>query len=287
MTELPGRNGDWRAERDRILNANASLHRELAADYDRLHPHMRNSYEQHLQRRDVLRMTAHPSQPHVLELGVGTGNLTMQFLEAGCRVTAVDMSGEMLRELQRKVERRGLAAQCEVAQADVDTFLAGDPRTGFNVIAMSSVAHHLPDYRSSLAGLAARLAPRGYLYLIHEPAHREELSTTLLPLRRAWSVVPRGLDRVLRLFQPARQAANDQWHAQETEYVDYHYYRSGIGIADLTAVLTGSGLKLTSASRYNAHENGVVSWLDNFCFPAFRYEQFQRTYFRAIWQRAD
>jgi 2-polyprenyl-3-methyl-5-hydroxy-6-metoxy-1,4-benzoquinol methylase len=287
MTEPPRQNEDRTSERDRILSANARLHRELAVDYDRLHPHMRNSYEQHLQRRDVLKMTAHASQPHVLELGVGTGNLTMQFLEAGCRVTAVDMSAEMLRELERKVQQRGLTGRCDVTQADVDTFLAADPRTGFDVIAMSSVAHHLPDYRSSLEALAARLAPRGYLYLIHEPAHRDELSTALLPLRRAWSVVPRGLDRVLRLFQPARQAANDQWHAQETEYVDYHYYRNGIGIADLTEVLTNRGLKLVSASRYNAHENGVVSWLDNFWFPAFRYEQFQRTYFRAIWQRAS
>ena len=210
----------------------------------------------------------------------------MQFLEAGCRVTAVDMSAEMLGELERKVRQRGLGDRCVLERADVDAFLARSQQTGFAIVAMSSVAHHLPDYRESLGQLASRLAPGGYLYLIHEPANRNELASRLLPLRRAWSVVPRGLDRALRTFQPERRAANDEWHAQETKYVDYHYYRSGISVVDLNGVLARHDLKLVSASRYNAHENGVVSWLDNFWFPAFRYEQFQRTYFRAIWQRS-
>jgi ubiquinone/menaquinone biosynthesis C-methylase UbiE len=287
MTIQPRRTEARPADRERILAENARLHSDLAGDYDRIHPHMRNSYEQYLQRRDVARLVGRTDASSlVLELGAGTGNLTMQFLETGCQVIAVDMSSEMLRELERKVRSRQLMERCELLRADVDTFLSGDTRQGYRVIAMSSVAHHLPDYRASLATLAQRLAPGGYLYLIHEPAHRDELAASVMPLRRLWSVLPRGLDRVLRMLQPTRRASNEHWGAQETQYVDYHYHLNGIGLADLGDAVAVHGLRLIDASRYNAHENGVVSWLDNFCFPALRYEQFQRTYFRAIWQRS-
>ena len=150
---------------------------------------------------------------------------------------------------------------------------------------MSSVAHHLPDYQASIGALAERLMPGGFLYLIHEPAHRAELAGSILPLRRVWSTVPRGLDRALRSLRRDHERAAQRWAAQDTTYADYHYHLEGISLAALNQVLGARGLKLLDASRYNAHETSIVSWLDNFCCPFIRYEQFQRTYFRAVWQR--
>ena len=66
----------------------------------------------------------------VLELGCGTGNLTMQFLEAGCDVVGVDMSAEMLAELRRKAAGAAVEHRCELHEADVDGFLQRDGRSG-------------------------------------------------------------------------------------------------------------------------------------------------------------
>jgi malonyl-CoA O-methyltransferase len=273
-------------DRKRVLADNARLHRELAADYDQIHPHMWNSYEQCLQRRDIARMLrAGAGTSRVLELGCGTGNLTLQFLERGCDVVAVDMSPEMLAQLRRKIAACGGAGRCELRQADVDSFLESDGAAQFDVVAMSSVAHHLPDYRASLAALAERLRPGGFLYLVHEPVHRTELAASMLPLRRIWSVVPRGLDRALRALQGGHADAAHRWAAEDTTYADYHYHLDGISLAALEQVLGARGLRLLDSSRYNAHATSVASWLDNFCCAVIRYEQFQRAYFRALWQR--
>jgi ubiquinone/menaquinone biosynthesis C-methylase UbiE len=279
--------GQLASDRDRILAENLRLHRDLAAEYDHIHPHMRNSYEQRLQRRDVDVMLKAVSggAGRVLELGCGTGNLTVQFLGRGCHVTAVDLSAEMLAELQRKVSQMGASERCVLRQSDVDAFLETDDGQRFDVIAMSSVLHHLPDYFASLTGLARRLRSGGFIYVIHEPAHHDELAGSVLVLRRLWSIVPRALDRILRDLKRNRAAAAQHWAQQDTSFVDYHYHRGGISVAGLSATLAPHDLRLVESSRYNAHETSLASWLDNFCFPVLRYEQFQRTYFRALWRR--
>jgi ubiquinone/menaquinone biosynthesis C-methylase UbiE len=53
----------------------------------------------------------------VLELMAGTGRVSLPLLEAGVKLTCVDLSGEMLSRLREKVVARGLDAT--VVQADV------------------------------------------------------------------------------------------------------------------------------------------------------------------------
>jgi 2-polyprenyl-3-methyl-5-hydroxy-6-metoxy-1,4-benzoquinol methylase len=258
----------------------------MASVYDRVHPHMRNSYEQWLQTSDIRRMLGLIEQmgrsARVLELGCGTGNLTMQFLETGAEVTAVDMSAEMLSVLSAKLARSPHGVRCKVLEIDADGFLLGSSDASFDLIAMSSVAHHLPDYLGSTVHLAHLISPGGFLYLIHEPAHKTEL--TAAPLRRLWSIVPRATDRLLRRTR-MDIALHRNWEQQDTRYADYHYHQQGIGIAAITQAVAPCGLRLFDASRYNAHETSFVSWLDNYWCARVRYEQFQRTYFRAIWRR--
>jgi hypothetical protein len=98
-----------------------------------------------------------------------------------------------------------------------------------------------------------------------------------------WSIVPRGADRLLRRTR-ASAALNRQWEQEDTRYADYHYHRDGISVRDISARLSPCHLSLWEISRYNAHETSLVSWLDNHWCARFRYEQFQRTYFRAIWR---
>jgi 2-polyprenyl-3-methyl-5-hydroxy-6-metoxy-1,4-benzoquinol methylase len=272
---------------ERILADNRRLHRATAQAYDRLHPHMRNGFEQWLQRRDISEMVRRVSRqpPAVLDLGCGTGNLTMRFLEAGAAVTAVDMSAEMLAVLSNKLTQApGHRDRCRLMQFDVDGFLS-QPGTGrFGIVALSSVVHHLPDYVAPLVALGSRIEPGGFLYLVHEPAQRDEMQRDPFGLRRLWSVVPRGADRLLRR-RVSNPSLHREWEQQDTTYADYHYHRDGISVRAISAALSAVGMKLDDTSRYNAHETSLVSWLDNHWFDRLRYEQFQRTYFRAIWQR--
>jgi 2-polyprenyl-3-methyl-5-hydroxy-6-metoxy-1,4-benzoquinol methylase len=276
------------SERQRILADNRRLHSSTAGVYDQLHPHMRNSFEQWLQSVDIRRMvTAVRAQSgsgaEVLDLGCGTGNLTVRFLEEGCRVTAVDMSREMLDVLAGKLARvPDWRERCQITQHDLDTF-AGRPGE-FDIVSLSSVVHHLPDYLAVLVRLAASLRHGGFLYLVHEPAHRGEMTASRLALRRLWSAIPRGTNRLLR-HRTTNATLHHQWQDEDTTYADYHYHRDGISVSAISSALAPGGLWLVDTSRYNAHESSFASWLDNYWFNRFRYEQFQRTYFRALWQR--
>mmetsp|Transcript_4195 Transcript_4195/g.11828 ORF Transcript_4195/g.11828 Transcript_4195/m.11828 type:complete len:359 (-) Transcript_4195:427-1503(-) len=55
----------------------------------------------------------------VLEIGPGTGNLTMKLLEKAKKVVAVELDHRMVMELQRRVQGSPFAAQLQVIQGDV------------------------------------------------------------------------------------------------------------------------------------------------------------------------
>eukprot|EP00897_Mesotaenium_endlicherianum_P010553 jgi/Mesen1/9526/ME000637S08969 len=55
----------------------------------------------------------------VLEIGPGTGNLTMKLLEAAKRVVAVELDPRMVLEVQRRVQGTPYAAHLQVIQGDI------------------------------------------------------------------------------------------------------------------------------------------------------------------------
>lgn len=275
-------------ERQRIHDDNVRLHGASAEYYDSVHPHMRNRFEQDLQRRDIRTMVdsirPRTSAVRVLEIGCGTGNLTVEFLRRGCVVVGIDLSAEMVAVLRRKLTASALQDRADLRIQGVEQFLE-HPDGRFDIVAMSSVAHHLPDYVASLTSLGRLITNGGMLYLIHEPAHRNEMARRALPLRRAWSVVPRALDRVLVNIGSRNTHGTFDWNDQDTRFADFHYHRDGVSVAAIQHALSEHGFSLTAEMRYNAHRTSAASWLDNRCCPGIRYEQFQRTYFRAIFTR--
>ncbi|GJP84657.1 hypothetical protein CLOP_g14703 [Closterium sp. NIES-67] len=55
----------------------------------------------------------------VLEIGPGTGNLTMKLLEAGKRVVAVELDPRMVQELSRRVQGTPLENKLQIIQGDI------------------------------------------------------------------------------------------------------------------------------------------------------------------------
>jgi len=55
----------------------------------------------------------------VLEIGPGTGNLTMKLLEKAKRVVAVEVDHRMVTELSRRVQGTPYASQLQILQGDV------------------------------------------------------------------------------------------------------------------------------------------------------------------------
>ncbi|MFD7325785.1 class I SAM-dependent methyltransferase [Streptomyces sp. NPDC059875] len=104
-----------------------------------------------------------PSEPaDVLDIGCGTGSLSLLLAEAGHRVTGVDLAPKMVQQARAKLGAAQLTAR----------FLAGDamaPPTGdqrFDVALSRHLLWTLPDPEAALREWVGRLRPGGRLVLV-------------------------------------------------------------------------------------------------------------------------
>jgi 2-polyprenyl-3-methyl-5-hydroxy-6-metoxy-1,4-benzoquinol methylase len=93
--------------RKKIRDANINVHRIEAKYYDLIHPEVYGKFEQKrinsiLKKVDKLVKNNIEYNKRALDFGSGTGNITGKLLELGYTVTAVDISSEMCRILEKK-----------------------------------------------------------------------------------------------------------------------------------------------------------------------------------------
>ncbi len=129
---------------ERLLRAGTNDHYEDPALYD---------FEYDDQREDVEWYRARArefSSPHpILELGAGTGRITIPLLEDGHRVVAVDRKQSMLDRLNAKVDRLD-DARLEISESDICA-LPNHARSVGMVLAPFNVLMHLYTWDRLLA----------------------------------------------------------------------------------------------------------------------------------------
>ncbi len=153
----------------KIIQANIDLHREEASVYDKIHPEIFCSSEQNLIKDILKQILAKIKKEEIkaLDLGAGTGNVTLKLLDNKkiSSLVAVDLSEEMLDELKK---RAGLNPKLKIVNKPADEFLAEDEEK-YNLIVISSVLHHLPDYFRVISLILKKLKPGGCFIIFHEP----------------------------------------------------------------------------------------------------------------------
>lgn len=103
-----------------------------------------------------------PEAPaRVLDVGAGTGFLSLPLARLGHEVTALDLSSSMLARLEEKSQREGLPIHSVQGSAH-------DPPAGpFDAVVERHLVWTLPDPSAALAAWRA-VAPRGRLLLVEE-----------------------------------------------------------------------------------------------------------------------
>jgi ubiquinone/menaquinone biosynthesis C-methylase UbiE len=183
----------------RHIEHNAAAHDQVAASYDAKHVEIFNAVEQARLTRTIGELVSLTglASPEMLDVGAGTGNLSLKFLAAGCRVRAADVSEQSLRTLVRKAP----------AGSPISTSVITDerlpfPDASFDIVGTYSVLHHIPDYLLAVREMARVLRPGGLLYIDHEASDRswrgdpvldEYRQATKLPLaEHLWNLVRTG-----------------------------------------------------------------------------------------------
>jgi SAM-dependent methyltransferase len=132
--------------------------------YDGNHPEIFNDIEQQRLHESLRLLVSETgvAHPHALDLGAGSGNLTAHLLDLGARVTCAEVSPHFIELLRR---RFGDAVEtAHINGVDLDVL----PDSTFDIVAMYSVLHHIPDYLAIVAEIARVLRPGGLAYFDHE-----------------------------------------------------------------------------------------------------------------------
>ena len=156
-------------EADRLIAQNVAAYNLVAASYDQTHPEIFNAVEQDRLASAVREVLAAAGSTagapaRVLDVGVGTGNLTAHFLAEGARVVAADVSAECLRGVREKFGHTG-RLETQLIDGRALAVLADET---FDVAACYSVLHHVPDYLFLIAEMARVVRRGGLVYLDHE-----------------------------------------------------------------------------------------------------------------------
>jgi SAM-dependent methyltransferase len=236
-----------------ILDENIKLHKIEARYYDLIHPEEFNWYEQSRIRKDLRFIRGKfEGGPLILDLGCGTGNLSIKLLELGCSVWGVDISPDMVEVLKKKIPG-GSGDKTRLFVQNVDEFISGCQQR-FDCIVASSVLHHLPDHIQTLEKALELLKPGGWLYITHEPT-KNALGKDPVLRKILWQVD----NLIYNITGPKTPVLKDRnfhlsdyqlYHGFDEEKVIARCRESGVGIIKLQ--------KYSSAMRL-----GIFCWFDS------------------------
>ncbi len=137
--------------------------------------------------------------PQVLDLGCGTGNLTMRMARLGFEVTGVDLSPEMLAVARRKIPPEAAVRWVQTGVAElIDHFAAGSFDTIVGILLFSELSD--AEQRLVLRECCDLLRPGGRLILA------DEVRARTLPRRALHNLVRLPLSVITYLVTQASTA---------------------------------------------------------------------------------
>src|SRR6266478_2604071 len=154
-----------KAAEDRVIAANVEFYRQIADKYESYEFYLFDKVLQKSLEDDLDKIGSYfvslGRAPSCLECGGGTGNLTLKMCARGWDVTVVDISEHMLDLLKEKALTKGYSPA--LVRSSIERFLEVT-RKSFDLVAFSSVLHHLYSYTSVVERAASHVRFGGFFY---------------------------------------------------------------------------------------------------------------------------
>jgi len=255
----------------RIITANRDFYRQIAEKYDRYESCVSDAHLQGILETDLDKIhscfTALERPPRCLDCGGGTGNLALKMLARGWDVTVVDVSDDMLDVLREKADAKGLLPK--LVSSPIEQFLTGTSVT-FDLVAFSSVLHHLYSYARAAELAGTRVRVGGFFYSNFDP---------VIPKWPAWTwafdsldiavaklmfdpkdVLP-GTRRRIRKLISRRDPSLGRKVVSAGDIAEYHV-RSGTDDQQVMKILQKSGFAIVEHSRYATGRTKALRFLN-------------------------
>ncbi|MBN1593476.1 MAG: methyltransferase domain-containing protein [Candidatus Coatesbacteria bacterium] len=247
-------------ERDDVVAANIEVHRLEAPYYDALHYEENNFYERSRRRRAIeeakriLEGRRHGLK--ALDVGCGTGKMSLMLAEAAFEVFSMDLSFEMLAVFREKLRQRKVDPEPRLICADMFTFLA-DCRERFDLIVFCGILHHVVDVPEAIRLASARLNDGGVIMITHEPLKQTISSKTRYMFHRALAAPDEALYRFCIRRLP------DEAKSIDYSMSDFQRQFGGIDAKMVVSELKDNGLSVISERKYCARRFGLSCMIAN------------------------
>lgn len=161
---------DKKLDNEKISLANKELFDLVANEYEYLFSEEFNWYVKRLLRsyiKNIIKFFG-SSAFQVLDIGAGTGRITMEFLARGIPVTAVDISPQMLSILREKANKLNYGHLLTIKICKPEEFF-NSCNQQFSVVCFGGVLHHLANYEEVFLETLKLLTPKAVCLIFGEP----------------------------------------------------------------------------------------------------------------------
>jgi len=263
---------DPSAAETRVIEANVAFYLQIAEKYDNYETYLFDPDLQQSLEDDLDLIGSHFSSlrrpPSCLECGGGTGNLTLKMCARGWTVTVVDVSEKMLGLLQEKARAQGHSPN--LIQSPIERFLekASEP---YDLVAFSSVLHHLYSYLSIVESASRQLSLGGIFYSNYDPLAPkspfwarafDSLDTTIAKVLFDPADVLPGIRRRLRKFFSGSNPEFGRPVASAGDVAEFHA-RTGLNDMQILRVLQRNGFSIVKHQRFATGRTAVARFLND------------------------
>ncbi len=142
----------------------AGMFNNIAPKYDFLNHFLSMGIDK-IWRRRAINLMKDIEQPLILDVATGTGDLALEAnRRLGCKVVGVDISTEMLKVAEEKIQKRGLSEMISVAEGDSENLPFES--NYFDAVMVAFGVRNFENLNKGLSDMARTLKPGGKMVVL-------------------------------------------------------------------------------------------------------------------------